>query len=81
MVPWAALEARPLELDMRRGIHRGNSTLVTGLDQRVRARGQSDRMSLSAAHPHSLTSRRTTYHGIPAPKRNVMALGYAASAF
>jgi hypothetical protein len=81
MVLWAALEARPLELDMRRGIDGGNSTLVTGLDQRVGASVRADKMSLSTAHPHSLTSRRTTYHGIPTPKRNVMPLGYAALAF
>jgi hypothetical protein len=79
MVPWAALEARPLELDMRCALHAGNSTLVTGLDQRVRASVKADKMSLSDARPYCLSSRRTSYHGIPAPKRNVTPLGYAAA--
>jgi hypothetical protein len=35
MVPLAALQASPLELDMRWGIHGGNSTRVTGLAQRA----------------------------------------------
>jgi hypothetical protein len=60
MVPWVALEARPLELDMRYGVHRGNSTLVTGLDQGVRARAESDIMALSAARDKCLSSGRTT---------------------
>jgi hypothetical protein len=60
MVPWVALEARRLELDMRCGLHGGNSTLVTGLDQRVRARAESDVMSLSALRDKCLSSGRTT---------------------
>jgi hypothetical protein len=75
MVPRAALEARRLELDMRCGLHGGNSTLVTGLDPRARASVQADKMSLTAARPHNPISRRTTYHGIPPPKRNVTPLG------
>jgi hypothetical protein len=38
----------PLELDMRCGIHEGDSSLVTGLDQRARARLRADKMSLAA---------------------------------
>ena len=37
-------------------------------------------MSLAAVAPYTLTSRRTTYHGIPAPKRNVTPLSHAALA-
>jgi hypothetical protein len=53
-------EARRLELDMRCGIRRGNSTRVTGLDQPVRARAESDRMSLLAAPHKCLSSGKTT---------------------
>jgi hypothetical protein len=60
MVPWAALKARRLELDMRCAIHRGNSTLLAGLDQRVRARAESYIMSLWAARHKCLSSGRTT---------------------
>jgi hypothetical protein len=65
MVPLAARQTRALELDMRRSVHGGNSTLVSGLDQRVKAGGKPDTMSLSAARSYSLISGRTTYHGIP----------------
>ena len=61
---------------MRCGIHEGDSTLVPGLDQGVKAGGKADKMSLPAAHPLHPHSGRTTYHGIPAPKRNVMPLGH-----
>jgi hypothetical protein len=37
-------------------------------------------MSFPAVVPYTLTSRRTTYLGIPAPKRNVTPLGHAALA-
>jgi hypothetical protein len=52
--------ARPLELDMRCGPHGGNSTLVTGLDQGVRASAESGKMSLSAPRHKCLSSGRTT---------------------
>ena len=65
MVPLAALQARPLELDMRCGIHGRNSTLVTGPGQRVMPSGDSDKMSLSADRRKCLDSGRTTYLGIP----------------
>jgi hypothetical protein len=70
-------EARRLELNMRCGIHRGNSSLVTRLAQRVGATGESDIMSLSAARPKCLSSGRTTYPGIPPPKRNATPLRHA----
>jgi hypothetical protein len=59
-VPWAALQARHLELDMRCGMRGGDSAAVTGLDQRVSDRGDSDIMSLSEARPKCLSSGRTT---------------------
>ena len=80
-IPRAALEARPLELDMRRGPHGGDSSLAKGLDQRVKASSESGKLSLSPAPHNCLTSRRTTYHGIPPPKRNVTPRGGAAIAF
>jgi hypothetical protein len=49
------LRRGPLQFGMRRGLHGGNSALVTGLDQRVRASVRADIMSLSRAppiHPH-----------------------------
>jgi hypothetical protein len=52
--------ARPLELDMRCGPRGGNSTLVTGRDQRVRTGPESGKMSLSAANHKGLSSGRTT---------------------
>jgi hypothetical protein len=51
---------------------------VTGLDQRVQASRESDKLSLSAEPHYCLSSRRTTYHGIPAPQRNLTPLGHAA---
>jgi hypothetical protein len=50
MVPLAAPEARPLDLDMGCGIHAGNSAVVTGLDQGGRG-SESDIMSLSDDQP------------------------------
>jgi hypothetical protein len=49
----------------------GGSTLMTWPDQRVIAGGRSDKMSLSGAPQNCLSSRRTSYHGIPASKRTV----------
>jgi hypothetical protein len=65
MVPLAALQARPLEVDMRCGIHGGNSTLATGLDQRVKESPKPDKMSFPPARHNCLVSGRTTYLGIP----------------
>jgi hypothetical protein len=42
----AALHTKPLEFDMRCGIHGGNPTRVTGLDQGLKAGGEPDKMSL-----------------------------------
>ena len=47
--PERGSRARPLEPDMKSGIHRRNCTLVVGLDERMPARAQMDKMSLSAA--------------------------------
>jgi hypothetical protein len=81
MVPWAALEASPHELDMRCSIYGGKCSLASGVDQGAKGRGESDKMSLSAARPYILTSGRTTYHGIPAPNRNATPLRHPALAF
>jgi hypothetical protein len=53
---------------------------VSGLDQYVMASGATDTMSPLAARLYSPISGRTTYHGIPAPKRTVAPLGHAAPA-
>jgi hypothetical protein len=50
-VPRAALAARPLELDMRCGLHGGDSILVTRPDQGARASVRADKLSLPAAPP------------------------------
>jgi hypothetical protein len=80
MIPLPALQARPLELDTRCGIHGGNSGLVTGLEQRARASGESDIMSLSAARHKCLSSGRTTQARNSPAKPGVTPLGHLTSA-
>jgi hypothetical protein len=69
-VPWAALQARRLELDMRCGMRGGDSALLTGLDQRAGGGAESDIMSLSETSPKCLSSGRTTQARNPQAQPN-----------
>jgi hypothetical protein len=69
-----SVEARPLESDVRCGIHGGDSTLVAGLNQGALATAESDIMSLSAAHPKCLSSGKTTQaRNSPGPSAKFLA--------
>jgi len=65
------VSARPEEAKLQAPCPRDNCFLNSTLDQRAGAIGKSDKMSLSAPPHYSLSSGRTTYHGIPASKRTV----------
>jgi hypothetical protein len=67
MVPLAALQARPLELDMRCGTRGGNSTLVSGLDQRVKARPNRAKCRYRPPATKASVRGKRPEHGNPPP--------------
>ena len=67
--------SRALKLNMRYGIRGGKPIIVRGLYQRVGPSDETDKMSLLAARPYTPISVRTTYHGIPTPKRTMTPPG------